>query len=151
MFPGFAISAFSLLLLVYWFRYTCLLILNTRPAKDLTARFAQANQLELPRIQRALDAAPTPGKMDALRVALDTDYDIVTGILLHNSPFDLDPAGAELRMLMLDYRCAGAAYTLLRKLRREAAAHSALGEMTAIVAHLANSLAQRSGRTGLMQ
>jgi hypothetical protein len=151
MFPGFAVSAFSLLLLVYWFRYTCLLILNTRPAKDLTARFAHANQLELPRIQRALGAGPTPGKMDALRVALDTDYDVVTGILLHNSPFDLDPAGAELRMLTLDYRCAGAAYTLLRKLRREAAAHSALAEMTAIVAHLANSLAQRSGRTGLMQ
>ncbi|MDX1980022.1 MAG: hypothetical protein SFV51_07130 [Bryobacteraceae bacterium] len=154
MFPGFAITAFSFLLLVYWFRYTCLLILNTRPAKDLSIRFAQTNHLELPRVRAALEEEPTPEQMDALRHALDADYDVVRGVLAHTACFDPDPGGAEIRMLMLNYGAVGMAFVVLRRLGRPAEARGALGEMTGVVAHLANAAAQRAvvrSGTRLMQ
>lgn len=39
----------SLILFLYWFRYTCLLILSAKPAKDYSGQVAQVNQLSFPR------------------------------------------------------------------------------------------------------
>ena len=54
------ISAFfilvSLILLAYWFRYTCVLILSAKPACDYAAQVAVTNRLSFPRIQQTLEA-----------------------------------------------------------------------------------------------
>lgn len=42
------IMAVSIALLLYWFRYSCVLILSTRTTRDYSASVALANQLSFP-------------------------------------------------------------------------------------------------------
>ena len=49
------ILVFSSILFVYWFRYTCLLILNTKTAQDFARQVAATNQLSFPDVQRHID------------------------------------------------------------------------------------------------
>ena len=41
------VSVISLALLVYWFRYTCLLLLRTKPVRDYSKQVVAANQLAI--------------------------------------------------------------------------------------------------------
>src|SRR5579871_2141396 len=98
MLSGILIIAVSLVLLVYWFRYSCILILrNQQEQKQRAAvpagRFALSEMQERLRVERELDP---------LHQLLDRDYKILKYLLEHAAGLELD--SLEDRVLVLDYR-----------------------------------------------
>ncbi|MBI4904123.1 MAG: hypothetical protein HY820_10840 [Acidobacteria bacterium] len=147
MFVSLTIIGFSLLLFLYWFRYTCLLILSTRTTKDYTAQVAKANQLEFPLIQahlRDVAGAADQGSLEALRHSLERDYRLLTGLLSHAAQFQVGGLSAEQRMLMVDYQAMRLWYRVSMRFAKGSNARNALEEMADIVAHFANAMGERS-------
>ena len=59
MIASLLIIVVSTVLLIYWFRYTCLLILRTPTARDYASGLAAANRLMYPDVEgRLLQDAP---------------------------------------------------------------------------------------------
>lgn len=106
------IIGFSLILLVYWFRYSCLMLLR--------------NQEEQAETRADLETAP----LDPLRRALDRDYQVLTYVLEHAAGIELDRI--EQRLMLLDYKIMRWAYSLTRTLAPRHA-RKALGEMAAVL------------------
>ncbi len=129
-----AVIVGSLILLVYWFRYTCLLLLSTRTARDYASSFAEAHGLTFPQIQAKLQAHEQID-LAALAASLDRDFDSF-------SRWNAD-LGIEERMLQLDYRTKRLFVTVARSIA-PVIAKEVLGEMTMAVSHLANSLGERA-------
>lgn len=151
MFVSITIIGFSLLLFLYWFRYTCLLILSTKTTKDYTAQVAKANQLEFPLIQahlREAVAAAEHGSLETLRNSLERDYRLLTGLLSHAAQFQVGGLTAEQRMLMVDYQAMRLWYSVSLKFSKRSNAKQALEEMADIVAHFANAMGERSMAAG---
>lgn len=144
MSAGLVILGFSLALFLYWFRYTCLLILSAKGVKDYTARVAETNGLELVRVQTALGKAKSAEELDALRQALSRDYQLLTGILRHTSRFQITGFSVEQRMLMMDFLVMQGWFLVLRPMpNAEGHLRRAVAEMADIVAHFANTMGER--------
>jgi len=134
-------TASSILLLAYWFRYTCLLIMSAKTTRDYAASVAAANQLGFLEVQSQLsDAIPD---LDRLKDALDRDYKVLTYLLKHGANGSADEGSLEKRMLEIDYRIMGAWFSLSRRFSQSAASH-AVEEMALVVAHFANAMGERS-------
>src|SRR5260370_34862849 len=73
------ITPSSVLLFGYWFRYTCLLILSAKTARDFAAEVATANQLGFLQVQSQLRA--NAANLGGLCDALDRDYAILNSLL----------------------------------------------------------------------
>lgn len=139
------ILGFSSLLFLYWFRYTCLLILRAKTTKDHTAKVAEANGLDLPHVQARLRLSPDAAELEELKSALEHDYRLLTAILSYTSQFYLTGFRLEERMLMINFHGLAlwfAAIRYLPQLRHQA--HAAVEEMAEVVSHFANSLGERS-------
>jgi hypothetical protein len=144
MFVSIIIIAFSIALFLYWFRYTCLMILNTKTVKDYTAQIATANQLEFPTIQSQLRMGYATTHLDTLHASLDRDYRLVTGLLQHAAQFQVGGVNIEQRMLMIDYKVMKVWYSAARHFSKGSHAMQALQEMSEIVAHFANTMGERA-------
>jgi len=131
------ITASSILLFGYWFRYTCLLILSAKTAKDYVGQVVAANQLGFLAAQSEL-AGSNPN-LDRLRDQLDHDYAVLNR-LLKAAPND---SFLENRMLGINYRVMGAWYRLNSKFSL-VAARRAVEEMASVVAHMANSVGENA-------
>ena len=75
------ITASSALLFVYWFRYTCLLILSAKTTRDYAGEFAAATELSFPSVQAKLREAYTAASLVELQASLNRDYAVVTYLL----------------------------------------------------------------------
>jgi hypothetical protein len=136
------IASSSAALFAYWFRYTCLLILSARTTRDYAPSVAAANQLGFLEVQNVL-REQTASDLDVLKDSLDRDYKILTYLLKHAAnPSDGD-AAIEKRMLEINYRLMGAWFSACRRFSPDAA-RRALDEMSAVVAHFANSMGERA-------
>jgi hypothetical protein len=116
------ISAVSLVLLSYWFRYSCLLLLRTQT--NQSTRYRKGSDL------------------DPLRRSLERDYRMLTYLCQHLA--GLGDQSLEERILMLDFRLMRIWYRLTRTLA-PAQAQCALLEMAAVVAFLGKKLGQQTG------
>lgn len=146
MVASILIIGFSVILFVYWFRYTCVLILSTRTAHDYGPQVAQANQLRFIEMQERLrpDAQPAAAMaLDDIRTALDRDYRLVSYLLRHGSSMDKAAGGLERQMLAIDYVAMKVWFAVTRKLAMPQA-RTALQEMSDIVAHFANAMGERA-------
>ena len=130
----------SLLLLGYWFRYTCLLILSAKTTRDFAGEVAEANQLSFLEVQAQLRGAG-PASMDHLNAALDRDYACLTQMLKQAASSQEFPL--EDRMLQVNYKVTRLWYRTSRHFS-SSAARSALDEMSMMVAHFANSMGERA-------
>ena len=128
------ITASSVLLFGYWFRYTCLLILSAKTTRDYAGDVAAANQLGFLEVQAQLREQPS--NLDRLRDALDRDYAVVMRIATRGSEI-------EKRMLGVDYRLMRAWFGISSHFSA-AAARRALQEMSEIVAHFANVMGEQA-------
>ena len=141
-----AISAFfvlvSLILLAYWFRYTCVLILSARPARDYAAQVALTNRLNFPRIQRTLEAGVHVGELEALCRQLDRDYTLLTCLMRHGAQFREIGQSLEDRMLMLDFAIMKRTFSLRRS-------REALREMASILQHFANQMGEHAASAAM--
>jgi hypothetical protein len=135
------ITASSVLLFGYWFRYTCLLILSARTTRDYAASVAHANQLGFLQVQTQLLA--TGVNLDVLKTTLDRDYEVLRYLLKHASNSGIGEQSIESRMLAINYRVMRGWFSLSRRFSPAAAAR-ALEEMSQVVSHFANSMGERS-------
>jgi hypothetical protein len=133
------ITVSSVLLFGYWFRYTCLLILSTKTARDYAGEVAAANRLGFVDVQNLLRA--NSPELDLLRDALDRDYAIVTRLL--NQLACQGEFAMEKRMLSVNYRLMSAWYAVSSRFSATSA-RRALDEMSQVVAHFANVMGEQA-------
>lgn len=142
MIASFLIIGFSVLLFLYWFRYTCLLILRAKTTRDYAEQVATANQLRFREVQSEL-SLPAADHFDALRESLDRDYRVLSCLLQHAAEFEVRGYRLEQGMLKADYLLMKVWYALTRRIARSQA-RLALEEMTFIVGHFANTFGERA-------
>ena len=128
------ITLSSVALFVYWFRYTCLLMLSAKTAQDYAGDVAMANQLSFPEVQARLreDRATDLG---GLQTALDRDFAMVTYLLEHAANPSQGSAALENKMLQINYKAMRLWFSISRS-------RKALEEMASVVAHSANAMGE---------
>ena len=127
------IVAISAVLLVYWLRYSCVMLLHDaqeRSAMHTLAdeRFSASSVLE--RLKTEADLAP-------LERALERDYLVVTYIIEHAA--DLELASIENKLLVLDYQLMRLWSHLTRTLAPRQS-REALAEMASVLRVLASQM-----------
>ena len=129
----------SLFLFAYWFRYTCLLILSTKTARDYAAAMAELHQLGFLEVQSRLQTCAT-ANLERLHQSLDRDYAMVRR-LLEDASSAQGQTALEMRMLQMNYSLMSGWARLCQHLSRSAACR-ALEEMSQVVAHFANAMGE---------
>ncbi len=135
------IIAVSTALFLYWFRYSCVLILSTKTTRDYTEEVAAANQLGF---IGAVDKLDVTGQheLEAVRRSLERDFQVVNNLLAKVSGLPEGTDALEEMMLRIDFRIMSAWFSLTRRFS-DSTARSALDEMSQIVAHFANTCGER--------
>ena len=134
------ITVSSVLMLGYWFRYSCLLILSAETTRDYAADIATANQLSFLQVQAEL-REQQPADLNRLQASLDRDLAVVTYLIQNAS--GQGEWGMEARMLKLNYRLMSTWCSVSQRFSPEAG-RRALDEMSMIVSHFANSLGEQA-------
>jgi hypothetical protein len=126
-------TAGSVLLFVYWFRYTCLLILSAKTAHDYAGDLALAKGLRIIEVQSQLR---TDRAVDlvGLHAALERDYALIQSLLKRATG---EQSVLENRTLQIHYRTNQVWYGITRSFSATAA-RQALKGMSMVVAHFAN-------------
>jgi hypothetical protein len=119
------IIGFSFILLVYWFRYSCMLLLRGGSGES-PAAYRRFDYSEI------LGRLESETALDPLHRALDRDYRVLTYLLQHAAGLD---GGLEDRLLVLDYRLMRFCYRLTRSAAPRQA-RAALSEMASVLAVL---------------
>ena len=125
------IVGISAVLLAYWLRYSCVMLLHGAQERSATVadeRFSASSVLE--RLKTEADLAP-------LERALERDYRVVTYIIEHAT--DLELASIENKLLVLDYQLM----RLWSRFTRTLAPHQsrkALSEMASVLRVLAGQM-----------
>jgi hypothetical protein len=140
------IIVFSMALLLYWFRYSCSLILSAKPARDYTPQVAAANELGFLEVEQDLPHASERRQLDSLQQKLERDYYLLNYLLHHSPALQTATENFEQRMIMLDFELMRAYYALTSKLSRSKS-RAALQEMAHVVCYFANSMGQRAACT----
>ena len=133
------ITASSVFLFAYWFRYTCLLILSAKTTRDYASDVARANQLSFIDVQVQLRERAAK-ELGDLQKALDRDYALVTHLLKQGS---VRESVLEERMLAINYRLMRAWYKVNRRFS-PVVARRTLCDMALVVAHFANAIGERA-------
>ena len=136
------IIGISVLLFLYWFRYTCLLILSARTSRDYARHVAVANQLSFIDARRKLTDDASLTRLNDLHSLLERDYRLLTYLLNHGGAGYQSGKSIEVRILQIDYWVMRIWYFAVQKLS-PMRARDALLEMSAIINHLANSMGER--------
>lgn len=141
MIASVLIIAVSMVLFVYWFRYTVILILNTAAAPEYAQRVASANHLSFVDVRAQLHA-PETGNLGSLYHALQGDYKALKYLLRHAA--NLQPGGfsTEQRMLMINFRLMTLWFQVISRFR-PASAKLVLLEMSGTLEFFANAMGQR--------
>jgi hypothetical protein len=129
-------------LFVYWFRYTCLLILSAKTTRDYAGEVATANQLSFLEVQSQLRNVATP-ELDRLAASLERDYSVLTYLLKNASQLSEEDSPLEARMLQMNYRLMSGWYRVSSRFSTEMG-RKALEEMSTVVAHFANVMGERA-------
>lgn len=131
------IAAVSFGLLLYWFRYSCILLL--RNSLDETRIAVENSAYSFRQVRDQLrDAVP----MDGFERALERDYRLLTYLIEHAAGLDLN--SIEDRLLVMDYRVMQMCYRVTRSIAPESA-RRALAEMADVLGVLAGRLDERAG------
>jgi hypothetical protein len=140
MLASLLISGISAVLLLYWFRYACLLLLRTHQDPALVARVAEANGLNLLAVQGQL-RSPEGGNWQTVERALDHDYEILAFLLEHAS--ELGGSRLERLVLGIDFRMLQLWQRLLRPVAPETARQT-LAEMAAVLTRMSAMVGEKS-------
>jgi len=140
LFINAVITASSVVLFCYWFRYTCLLILAAETAHDYSEEVAEANQLAFLEVRAKLQRHDV-ADLDRLHNCLERDFAILARLLEQTHTAAFAP-GFEDVMLRIHFRSLSTCFRLTSKTLQESST-AALKEMSRVVAHLANELGAR--------
>jgi hypothetical protein len=137
-FTTVTITASSVLLFGYWFRYTCMLILSAKTARDFAAEIATANQLGFLQVQSQL--RESAANMAGLCASLDRDYAVLGNLLKQAAD---SSSSMEKQMLTIHYGLTRAWFRASSQFS-PSAARRALEEMSMVVAHFANVMGEQA-------
>lgn len=135
MLASVLIIAFSAVLFVYWFRYSCILLLRNRAEQPTVS----GEGFSYAEVQHGLR---TGMELDALHQSLDRDYRVVTYLLEHAAGLELEQL--EYRLLILDYKVMQGWYRLTKSAAPQQA-RRALGEMAEILGVFVGRIGSQSG------
>ena len=139
MIASFLIIGFSLLLLVYWFRYSCILLLRSQVERTASASAVPDTRFCFAEVQARLR---TTEVLDPLHLSLQRDYKILIYLLQHGAGLSLE--SFEDRLLVLDYKVMQWWYRLT-KVAAPRQARRALYEMASILNVLAQKMSEQAG------
>jgi hypothetical protein len=139
MLASILIIAFSLALLVYWFRYSCILLLRNQSELAASSLAAADHRFHILEVQVRLR---TEQQLDSLHTSLQRDYQVLTYLLQHAAGLEL--SSFEDRLLVLDYKVMRWWYQLTR-LAAPDRARQALSEMALVLGILAGKIDERAG------
>ena len=142
MIVSLLIIAVSVALFAYWFRYTCALILSTRTTRDYSGEFAAVNDLCFLEIQERLPSAGA-SELASLFRSLENDYQRLEALSRQAGEIPVGSDTMEDLILRIDFQLMKAWYTITRPVFTTAS-RAALGEMTQIVAYVANTCGARA-------
>jgi hypothetical protein len=140
VFGSLIIAGVSAVLLLYWFRYSCLLIVRSRKEDDLASEVAQANGLSFPDVRAQVDSVP-PRSLEALYRSLEDDRRILTYLITHT--LEPDVSLMERNLLAMDYALMRAWYKVASVISL-VCARAALREMSDLVGCLACAMGRSS-------
>src|ERR1017187_287995 len=138
MIVSIIITVFSFALLLYWFRYSCILMLRNFSVETRTAA-AVDSQFSCRQVKELLRG---DAQLDSLERALERDYRLATYLIEHAAGLDLN--SIEDRLLVLDYRIMQWYFRVTRSAAPQRA-RRALAEMADVVGVLAGRLDERAG------
>lgn len=133
MLASVLILGFSVLLLIYWLRYTCLLLLRNVPESTAPVDVSQLSHMPLMNQHQT--------GLDRLHEALDRDYRIISYVVRHAAGVELN--ALERHLLTADFRLMGYWFRLTRG-SSPMAARKALEEMSTILCFLERRLGRQS-------
>ena len=139
MFASVLIILISLVLLVYWFRYSCILLLRGYANQPLAA--APGDRFSFREVRDRLQVEP---ELDPLHRALQRDFRLITYLLEHAAGLEL--SSFEDKLLLWDYR-AMRVWFWFTKTAAPQQARQALSEMASILAILGGKIGERAGAT----
>lgn len=139
---GALILFFSLGLLAYWFRYTCVMILDAQPDEASEAEQARTNHLSFAAIREKLRNHSGDLPLESLRQSLEQDYRFVRFLLRQTGR--TGGCCVEARILMLDYHLMRLWYRMMQHSHRSLA-YKALEEMSGIIGYLVRKAAAGAG------
>jgi hypothetical protein len=142
MLPSSIMIAVSVGLLIYWFRYTCSLILRAKPARDYTQEVATANELRFLEIQQDLPFVEGRSQLDHVRKTLERDYRILSFLLRHTASLHAETDFLEQNLLVLHFTLTKAYYALICAVS-QSEGKRAIQEMAGVVSHFANRMGER--------
>ena len=137
MIAGILIIACSLVLFVYWFRYSCVLLM--RNAAERAG--AQMND-ERFSVAMVMECLKGECELDPLDRALERDYQVLKYLLEHAA--DLELASIENRLLMLDYKFVRIWSRLTRTIAPRLS-RKALTEMASVLNVLISKIGDQNG------
>lgn len=137
MLASFLIIGFSLILLVYWFRYSCMLMLRSGSPHAMAA--GSDNRFSFARVPEELQHG---AELDPLCRSLDHDYKVISYLIEH-AP-GLGSQTVEERLLALDYKVMQCYYAITRTLAPLQARRAVL-EMASVLGLLAQSIDEHAG------
>jgi hypothetical protein len=127
------IVAISAVLLVYWLRYSCVMLLQGAQERSTMPSMAD----ERFSASSALERLETEADLASLERALERDYRVVTYIIEHAT--DLELASIENKLLVLDYQMMRLWSRLTRSLAPQVS-RKALSEMASVLRVLASQM-----------
>jgi len=136
MLASILIIIFSLVLFLYWFRYSCILLLRSRADQPVTEA---ADRFHYSDVQQRLKTAL---ELDPLHHSLDRDYQVLTYLLEHAAGLELERL--EYRLLVLDYKLMQGWYRLTKSTAPRQA-RRALAEMADVLGVLVGRIGQQAG------
>ena len=135
MLASVLIIAFSLVLFVYWFRYSCILLLRNRAEQPAVA----ADRFNYVSVRQGLQ---TGMELDPLQRSLERDYQVLTYLLKHAAGLELEQL--EYRLLVLDYKVMKGWYRLTKSAAPRQA-RRALAEMADVLGVLVGRIGEQAG------
>jgi len=140
MLASFLIIGFSLILLVYWFRYSCILLLrNISEQMPVSTPGISDGRFSFAAVQQQLKSG---ANLADLQRSLDRDYQVIRYLLEHAAGLELQ--SIEDRLLVLDYRVMRLYYRITKTAIPDQA-RSALSEMAAVLGVLVQKIGEQAG------
>ena len=138
MIASFLIIGFSVLLLAYWFRYSCILLVRSHAERATSTCAVSDIRFCFAEVQ---DRLRTAEALDPLHLSMQRDYEILIYLLQHAAGLSLE--SFEDRLLVLDYKVMQWWYRLTR-IAAPQQARRALSEMASVLIVLAQKMGEQA-------
>jgi len=139
MLASLLIIGFSAILFVYWFRYSCILLIRTAAEEVERTEAGPDGRFNVADVQARLKTSEALGP---LHRSLNRDFQVLTYLLEHAAALELE--SFEDRLLVIDYKVMRVYYRMTRSLFPQQA-RSALTEMASVLDVLVHKIGQQAG------